>query len=129
MAIYNKLFIVDDDELFVVIAKHLLQELDFAEIVMEFPDGEDAFEFFNENDPSQYPDIIILDINMKRMDGWEFLNAIRPLNIPKDIKIYITSSSIDPADLEKAKADPYVDSFISKPLSAEKLKEIARDKK
>jgi CheY-like chemotaxis protein len=124
MAAYKTLFIVDDDIMFTTIAKHLIQELNLAENIKEFPDGEDAFDFFKDNDSSEYPEIIFLDINMKRMDGWEFLNAIGPLNIPKNIKIYMVSSSIDPADLERAKANPYVASFISKPLNSQKLKEI-----
>ena len=128
MAKYKKLLIIDDDDTFIIVAKYQLEDLDFAETVIDFPDGEDAIAFFKENDPTEYPEIIILDINMNKMDGWEFLEALKPLDILEKIEIHITSSTIDPADLEKAKLNPYVNSFISKPLNAEKLLEIAGDR-
>jgi len=124
MVKFEKLFIVDDDELFVYIAKNLLKELKVAKSIIDFPDGEDALKFFQDNHFKEFPDVIILDINMKRMNGWEFLDALRSLKISETIKIYISSSSIDPHDLERAKLNPYVNAFISKPLSLTKINDV-----
>lgn len=125
MAKYKKLFIIDDDETFVLIAKFQLEDLDFAESIIDFSDGEEAFSFFKENDRTEYPEIIILDINMNKMDGWEFIEALEPFGILGEIEVHVTSSSINPADVEKARNNPYVNSFISKPLTSKRLKEIA----
>ncbi|MEQ8534886.1 MAG: response regulator, partial [Imperialibacter sp.] len=74
----------------------------------------------------ELPDVILLDINMPVMDGWQFLDEfvkIKPL-IKKKITIYMVSSSIDEADLERAKTYEEVSDFIVKPVKAEDLEKM-----
>ena len=77
-------------------------------------------------DPSKLPDYILLDINMPIMNGWEFLDEYKRLNIDPlgKSKIYIISSSVFSNDINKARSYPLVKNFISKPLSVEKIKEM-----
>ena len=73
------------------------------------------------------PKMILLDINMPIMNGWEFVQQYEQL--PKHIqssKIFILSSSIDPTDQEKANQSPVVDGFYSKPLTTEILQELTQ---
>jgi CheY-like chemotaxis protein len=73
--------------------------------------------------PAKLPDIIFLDLFMPIMDGWGFLNEfilLRP-NLKKKITIYIVSSSIDPADLQRAKSFSDVTDFIIKPITEKKI--------
>ena len=70
------------------------------------------------------PKLILLDLSMQIMDGFEFLDEFRTLEISKNpIEIIIISTSIDPRDKVKAK-EKNCAGFIEKPLSKEKLLEF-----
>ena len=60
-------------------------------------------------------DLLLLDINMPFMDGWDFLDALEPLDV--SLPIYIVSSSTSPRDLEKSKKYKRVKGFLSKPIT------------
>lgn len=70
--------------------------------------------------------ILFLDINMPAMTGWEFLEMFKEFSedIRKQFTIYLLSSSVDERDKEKAKENPLVRGFISKPLTVDRLKEL-----
>lgn len=121
-------FIVDDDKLFVFLTKKTINATKIVTKINEFTDGQEAIDYLKKNaaDVDMLPDIILLDLSMPIMDGWEFVEeykSIKPL-INKDIKLYIFSSSISPHDLERAKNIPLVTDFIIKPLTQEKFTEI-----
>jgi CheY-like chemotaxis protein len=75
---------------------------------------------------SEIFDYILLDINMPKMNGWQFLNALQASSLKAKSKIYILSSSIDETDITTAKTHPLVIDFIEKPLSLDKLAEIIK---
>jgi CheY-like chemotaxis protein len=79
-------------------------------------------------DPAKLPDYILLDINMPIMNGWEFLDEYKRLNIDPQgkTKIYIISSSVFSNDINKARSYPLVKDFISKPLNVDKIVELFR---
>ena len=70
--------------------------------------------------------ILLLDLNMPTMSGWEFLEKFETLEdqIKNQFDIYILSSSIDPRDIEKAKENPLIINFIEKPLGKKMLLEM-----
>ncbi len=98
--------------------------------IISFLNGADALEeliklkYNNEDLPS----IILLDINMPIMDGWEFLTEFRKLRegISKEIQIYIVSSSIATEDIEKSKTFPEIVSYLTKPVELETLASIIK---
>lgn len=77
-------------------------------------------------DPAKLPDYILLDINMPIMNGWEFLDEYKRLNIDPTgkTKIFIISSSVFSNDINKARSYPLVKDFISKPLNVDKIVEL-----
>jgi CheY-like chemotaxis protein len=61
------------------------------------------------------------------MDGWEFLDEFTKVPASKQITIYIVTSSIDPADVERAKEYDTINNYIVKPVTVDTLKEILKE--
>ena len=121
----NKItYIIDDDKLSIKLISMLITKNNFCEEIISFYNPQVALDSLknNCNNPSQLPDIILLDLNMPILDGWQFLDEFILLSLKKEIFIFIVSSSIDPSDFEMAKKYKMVKSYIVKPITAEKLK-------
>jgi len=71
--------------------------------------------------------VVFLDLNMPIMNGWEFLDKLSKAKneITMHYKLYILSSTINPDDQKKAKSNPLVSGFLSKPLTKEHLNMFA----
>ena len=71
----------------------------------------------------RFPEVILLDIDMPDMDGWDFLEAFEKFftHSYTNCNIAILTASIFLDDIEKSKTYKYVRDFISKPLAADKL--------
>lgn len=116
----KKIFIVDDDEIFLLIAKaNLLHVCGEIEIVTA-SNGEEALKKIS----ASKPNIVFLDINMPIMNGWEFLEALSDIPKTDSYEIFITTSSVDPTDKRKAASHPLVKGYIEKPLSPEKIQSL-----
>jgi len=121
--------IIDDDPIYVFGAKRMMELADFCNSIMVFKNGQEAI---NNLKPimiagEDIPDVILLDINMPIMDGWQFLDEFIQIESHKKITVYIVSSSIDPADLKRAKKYENVSNYIVKPITAQTLKNILQD--
>ncbi|MGB3606864.1 MAG: response regulator [Psychroserpens sp.] len=121
--------IIDDDPIFVFGAKRMMQLADFCKSFMLFKDGEEALNALTPLMMSgeKIPDVILLDINMPIMDGWQFLDEFTKIKTSRQVTIFIVSSSIDPADQHKVQEYEHVSNFIIKPISIPVLKEILED--
>ncbi len=123
---------VDDDSISLTISKVLIKRTGFAANVFTAIDGHDALHYFellfsnNEIADQVAPSLILLDINMPVMNGWEFLDAYidQYADKLKNTKVVILSSTIDPEDFARAKKYSIVTQFLSKPLSVETLLEL-----
>ncbi len=128
MKTIKNLFIVDDDDTFTFLTVKRISRTNLVENIKTFQNGFDILSFLEENKKNKVvlPDVILLDINMPVMDGWQFLERYEPLmpEIEKSITIYILSSSIYPGDIDKAKTSDIVTDFIIKPFTPEKLNDI-----
>lgn len=115
----NHVFIIDDDPVNNLIAKKLLERTIKNIEIKEFLSPEKALEQLAKG---IVPDLILLDINMEPMDGWSFLTEFEKLNL--DVPVVMCSSSIDPADLSRAKQHSLVSDFLSKPLTTDHIKQL-----
>lgn len=120
--------LIDDDDIYQFTFTRGLKSNKVAKKILVFSDGEEARDFMRDNvaNTEVLPDVIFLDINMPVMDGWEFLEEFVKLKtkVQKKITIYMVSSSVDPADVERAKAISDVSDYLIKPVGESQLKQI-----
>jgi CheY-like chemotaxis protein len=81
----------------------------------------------HKNDPTNLPDVIFVDLTIPLYDGWFFLNVYQKIHywLCKDIAIYVVTASKSEIDIERAASYSFVKQYITKPISMDKLKEIA----
>ncbi len=105
-------------------------ELKFSESILVFENGYDAIKGLKEitERGEKLPEVILLDLNMPIMDGWDFLDDFIKLpNHNEDkVYVYIVSSSIAQRDLERAKDFDIIHNYIVKPLTIKKLNDILK---
>lgn len=124
MVKFKSVLLVDDDYISNFIADHLLSKLGVCENVNFARNGDEALKFLKET--SQFPELILLDINMPVMDGFEFIDTFRELNMDKNkTRIIIYTASFNQKDLSMLKSIGFED-FIIKPLTEEKLLNILK---
>ena len=123
--------LVDDDEINNFISIKLIKKALLTTEIIACLNGKYAIDQLvdiQKKDPAKLPDYILLDINMPIMNGWEFLDEYKRLNIDPSgkTKIFIISSSVFSNDINKARSYPLVKDFISKPLNVDKIVELFR---
>lgn len=121
----NIMAVVDDDDIYRFIIQKTIQKKSLADKTLMFANGLEALEFLQKkrDDNTELPDVILLDLNMPIMDGWQFLEEyiyLKP-KMGKKITLFVVSSSVDSKDLIKASKIAEVTDFIIKPITAEKL--------
>lgn len=123
----NKLWIIDDDEIFIFLIKHKLHRSKGFDSVKSFLYTDEALEELKKLilEGTPLPSIIFLDINMPRMSGWEFLQSLKNFNIDlSNTKIYILSSSSSSVDQMKAKE--YSVEYLIKPLTDDNIEMVRK---
>jgi CheY-like chemotaxis protein len=123
--------VVDDDEIFTYGLKKLMKLRNFSEQVILFKDGRSALNFLCKvlNIPDELPEVILLDINMPVMDGWEFMDefvSIKP-RLSKNITIFMLTSSVLDEDRQRSLAYRDVDDLFIKPISLDDLDDMLEE--
>jgi len=115
------ILLIDDDFDDNVFNKIIIRKMDITETVDEASDGVEALEHLKAR--STPPELILLDINMPRMNGWEFLEQYKDLDPKQKAKtiIVMLTTSANPDEIKKAQEIEEVSGFKTKPLSKEML--------
>lgn len=122
--------IIDDDKVYTFGVKKMIKSYLPENDVISFENGKKALIGIREmvSSGSELPDLILLDIDMPEMNGWEFLNEFESIksDINKKIEVFVISSRIDPnkQELYKVEWDEKVSDFIRKPVHANALKKL-----
>jgi CheY-like chemotaxis protein len=119
-----KFLLVDDSLLDLFIHKKLISISDLAESITTFNSGEEALEYLIKNQSSVEESVMLLDLQMPGMNGFEFIDAFAGLekNLKSKIRIFILSSTVDQGDIVKARDNPYIEDMIAKPVDVNHLK-------
>ncbi|WP_207422862.1 response regulator [Desertivirga brevis] len=126
-----QVILIDDD----------LEHHSFAESLMKTYDFFDDFKCYNDSKAAiidlvdahygehRLPDIILLEVNMPDLHGWDFLEMFENLKtlLAKDIPVFILSSSIDPEDKIKSEHFSVVKGFYQKPLTAAVVESVVSE--
>lgn len=90
-------------------------------------DGQEAFEMFREHEAGYY-DVVLMDIQMPRLNGWEATQAIRAFEREDAKKIPILALSADAFVEDKRKSISMgMNGHVSKPINFEELRRAIRD--
>jgi CheY-like chemotaxis protein len=121
----KRILIIDDDDTNNYINTLVIKRSGMAENLKIFTKTKEAIQFLDQAG-SEFPEIILVDVNLPFLNGWDFLKDYYSKSYHlKNTVIAMVSSSVYKEDQAKAKAYDRVVEFISKPLTAEKLKLVA----
>lgn len=122
------LCVVDDDKIFTYLLKRIIEKAKIAREIIFFENGRDAIDYLtsHKEDALKLPQLILLDINMPILDGWQFLNEYGKLkpDVPQPISICMMSSSSEVEDYDRAMDSGHVMDYLQKPVQIPSLKEV-----
>lgn len=120
--------LVDDDAIQLFLNKKILNDKFSHSQIKSFSMPEAALDYINSMNEGNFENqIILLDLNMPAMTGWEVLDHLKQKygnNLPCNARIYILSSSDLPEDIKKSATYGMVAGFYSKPLDEDKIDKI-----
>jgi CheY-like chemotaxis protein len=123
------ILLIEDNEFINVYNRKIIEKLNITDHVEVIEDGDEGLKYLQAEAKSKTPakpepDLIFLDINMPRMNGWEFVEEYLKLDRQHKTRIVILSTSPNPDDIKKYSSFPDILCFEKKPLTKEKIHSI-----
>ena len=116
--------IIDDDEISLLLIRKFLEQKQAAKIILPFPSGFKALNFLeiNANNFLELPWLILLDITMPGMSGWQFLKELNKIKFVNGYNpaVCIISAS-ETIDFQIFKNYPFIKGYLMKPVIPGKL--------
>jgi len=112
--------LIDDDEIYQFVTKKIADLHQQVDKTLQFHNGLDAINYIqaNQYNPELLPRLILLDINMPYLNGWQFLEELNTLdNHDYCPVIYLVSSSANKEDIRRAEQYANVQSYLVKPIT------------
>jgi CheY-like chemotaxis protein len=112
----HTILLIEDDELDVISVQRSLKKLNIPYELHTAYNGKEALEMLTDDKVSLIPDVILLDLNMPKMNGIEFLASLRTNERFKNINVFIMTTSSENNDRVSAEKMG-VSGYIIKPLN------------
>ena len=121
----NSILLIDDDPNCNFLHRRVIRKSDCSDGIVVQEAGEDALRYLTEH-TDDAPELILLDLNMPGMSGWEFIEEFRKLPAPvqERVKIMVLTSSLNPDDQERAAQTEDIDGMYDKLLTRDTLMHI-----
>jgi len=125
-----RVMLIDDNIIDLKINSKIIQLSKLFDEIIQCHSAEEALNYFHSHskEPHTLPNLILLDIQMPEMDGFDFLDIYKSL--PEDWKlncqVAMLSSTLDFGDIQKAEANSYVIKLLKKPLIPTELENLLR---
>jgi CheY-like chemotaxis protein len=120
----REVLIIDDDKIVLILHRLKVSRSGIHNTPATFESAKDALNFIVEKDALETQFLLLLDINMFDMDGWEMMEEMAKLNTLGTYHIILLTSSIDDKDKKKALLYPLVVDYIEKPFKDEDIELI-----
>lgn len=125
---FETVMIIDDNAIDLYVCSRMTTKNNFGKRVLEYSVATEALHYLQDNQDnfSELPQIIFVDIYMPLMSGFEFMKEYDKLSpaLKNHCKVYIISSTIDNEDIVKSHSDKNVVSFQVKPITKDFLDRI-----
>ena len=115
--------IIDDDHIICFLVKKLLEKCNYP-VAKSFTSAIDGLDYIQKEHNTNTEYVIFLDINMPKMNGWQFIEELEKNNILSNYFIFIITSSIDENDKNKSLTYSAVMDFFTKPLKKSLLESL-----
>lgn len=119
----NIVLLIDDDEPTNFLNELIISQMECADSIVAVQSGQEAIDFLCTEKDGTFPkpDLMLLDINMPGMNGWEFLEKYERLDDAQkgNVIIMMLTTSLNPDDEAKANGIKEIKSFMKKPLTKE----------
>lgn len=120
----SDILIIDDDKVMALVNKKKLKQVQFRSTPIICGNGKEALELLHKELADRSELLILLDLNMPVMNGWEFLKVIQGQPFADKLHVVVVSSSAHKDELIEALDHKQVIGFCQKPLNLQNLKEI-----
>ncbi|RTY89834.1 response regulator [Flavobacterium sp. GT3R68] len=127
-SIFQKVMIVDDNNIDVFISSRMIIKNYFSKEVLQYTNAPEALQYLKDNQENitELPQIIFIDIYMPMMSGFEFFEEYERLSdtLKNHCKAYMLSSTIDKEDISLAEKNKNIVGFLAKPITKEFFEEF-----
>ena len=123
-----EILVVDDDDADALMISEALETSDMRTIVQRVADGREALDYLRRSSPyenAHRPDLILLDLNMPRMDGRETLAAIKTDEALKSIPVVILTTSGATPDIVSS-YQHRANAYVTKPFGLDEFEKTVR---
>ncbi|MEU8391546.1 response regulator [Micromonospora sp. NPDC048842] len=123
-----RILVVDDDPGDVLMIEEALADSDVEKIIDVVSDGEEAMEFLRaegRHEQARRPDVILLDLNMPRMDGRQVLGAVKQDEDLRTIPIVVLTTSNADTDIVGSYT-LQANAYVTKPIDLDDFNDVVR---